>query len=90
MTLPLSYSRRSVLILPSLCYTRRVTDVPLLNAILFAAVGIGVFAAGFAIFVKALPFDVWREIVQEHNVAAAIVVGAIALGLGWIVATTMH
>jgi uncharacterized membrane protein YjfL (UPF0719 family) len=67
-----------------------VTDIPLVNAVLFAAAGIAVFAAAFAIFVKAAPFHVWREIVQERNVAAAVVVGAIVLGLCWIVAATMH
>jgi uncharacterized membrane protein YjfL (UPF0719 family) len=67
-----------------------VTDIPLLNALIFAAVGIAVFIAAFAILVKAAPFDVWREIVQERNVAAAILAGAVALGLCWIIATTMH
>jgi uncharacterized membrane protein YjfL (UPF0719 family) len=67
-----------------------VTDVPLLNGLIFAAAGIGVFAAAFAILAKAAKVDLWREIVQERNVAAAIFAGAVALGLCWIIAATMH
>jgi uncharacterized membrane protein YjfL (UPF0719 family) len=40
--------------------------------------------------VKVAPFDLWKEIVEERNVAAAILAGAVALGICWIIATTMH
>ena len=49
-----------------------MTDIPLLNGVIFAALGIALFAFAFAILSKAAPFDLWKEIAQEHNVAAAI------------------
>jgi uncharacterized membrane protein YjfL (UPF0719 family) len=67
-----------------------VTDIPLLNAFLFAALGIVVYAIALAAMVKLPPFDLWKEIVTERNVAAGIVAGAVALGLAWIVAAAMH
>ncbi len=67
-----------------------MTEFPILNALLFAGLGVLVFAIAFTILVKLAPFDVWKEIVHEHNVAAAILAGAIALGLCWIIAATMH
>ena len=67
-----------------------MTDFPFLNALLFAGLGVLVFAVAFSILVKLAPFDLWKEIVHEHNVAAAILAGAVALGLCWIVAATMH
>jgi putative membrane protein len=67
-----------------------LTDVPILNAVFYTAAGIVAFVVAFAILVKAAPFDVWREIAQERNVAAAILAGAVALGLCWIIAATMH
>ncbi len=67
-----------------------MTDVPLLNALLFASLGIVVFAAAFAILSRLAPFQLWKEIVEEHNVAAAILAGAVALGLCWIIASAMH
>jgi uncharacterized membrane protein YjfL (UPF0719 family) len=66
-----------------------MTDVPVLNAAIFAAVGIVVFVVAAAALSKLAPFDVWREI-RERNVAAAILAGAVALGLCWIIAATMH
>jgi putative membrane protein len=67
-----------------------MTDLPLVNALLFAGLGIVVFAVAFTILAKLAPFDLWKEIVQERNVAAAILAGAAALGLCWIIAATMH
>ena len=67
-----------------------MTDVPVLNALIFALLGIGLFVVVFAALVKAAPFNLWKEIVEERNVAAAILAGAVALGLCWIVAATMH
>jgi uncharacterized membrane protein YjfL (UPF0719 family) len=49
-----------------------------------------VFVVAFAIMVRLAPFDLWKEIVHEHNVAAAILAAAVALGLCWIIAATMH
>jgi hypothetical protein len=67
-----------------------MTDVPVLNALIFACLGIGLFAGAFGALVKVAPFDIWKEIVQERNVAAAILCGAVALGVCWIIAATMH
>jgi uncharacterized membrane protein YjfL (UPF0719 family) len=36
------------------------------------------------------PFHFWKEIVEKRNVAAAILAGAMALGLCWIIAAAMH
>ena len=67
-----------------------MTDSATFNALIFAALGIVVFVVAFAILARLAPFDLWKEIVHEHNVAAAILAGAIALGLCWIIAATMH
>jgi uncharacterized membrane protein YjfL (UPF0719 family) len=67
-----------------------MTEFPILNALLYTGAGILAFIAASAILAKLAPFDVWHEIVHEHNVAAGILAGAVALGLGWIIAATMH
>ena len=67
-----------------------MTDVPALNALIFAVLGIVIYAVALAVMVKLPPFDLWKQIVTERNVAAGIVAGAVALGLAWIVAATMH
>jgi putative membrane protein len=67
-----------------------MTDLPILNALIFATLGIIVFGVAFSIVSRLFPFDLWKQIVEEKNVAAAIVAGAVALGLCWIIAATMH
>jgi putative membrane protein len=67
-----------------------MTDAPLLNGLIFAALGIVIFVIAFSLVVKLAPIDLWKQIGEERNVAAAILAGAVALGLCWIIAATMH
>jgi uncharacterized membrane protein YjfL (UPF0719 family) len=67
-----------------------MTDVPLLNGLIFAALGIVVFIVAFSLVIRLSPLDLWKEIAQERNTAAAILAGAVALGLCWIIAATLH
>ena len=67
-----------------------MTDFPLLNGVIFAGLGVLVFVIAFSLVVRLSPLNLWKEIGQERNVAAAILAGAVALGLCWIIAATMH
>jgi hypothetical protein len=67
-----------------------MTDVPLLNGLIFAVLGILIFVVAFSLLVRLAPLDLWKEIRQERNIAAAILAGAVALGICWIIAATMH
>lgn len=61
----------------------------LLYMLLFAAVGIAAAVAGYKIFDKCTPGDLNREILEHRNVAAAIVAGAVILGVSIIIAAAM-
>lgn len=61
-----------------------------LNALLFACIGIIVFAVAFVIIAKALPGDLWRQALIEKNSQAAMILAGIALALGWIIAAAVH
>jgi len=67
-----------------------MTESGFLNAILYTALGVAAFVVAFAILIKLAPFQLWKEIVQERNMAVAVLAGAVALGLCWIIAATMH
>jgi putative membrane protein len=67
-----------------------LTEYPLLNAVVFATLGIAVFAVAAAILLKLTPLKLWRELVEERNVAVAIFAGAAAIGICLIVAAAMH
>ena len=67
-----------------------MTDMPVVNGLIFACLGVLVFVVAFSIVTKLAPFDLWKEIAHEHNTAAAILAGAVALGLCWIIAAAVH
>jgi len=60
------------------------------NAIVYAAIGIVIFAGAFLVLDKVTPYNLWKEIVQEHNLALAILLGATSLGLCVIIAAAVH
>jgi putative membrane protein len=67
-----------------------LTEYPLVNAVVFALLGVAVFALAAAILLKVTPLQLWRELVQERNVAVAIFAGAAAIGICMIIAAAMH
>ena len=60
------------------------------NSILFALLGVSLFAVSFVIIDKITPYHLWRELVEKQNTALAIVVGFFALGICVIVAAAIH
>ena len=60
------------------------------NAIVYAAIGIGIFAGAFIVIDKLTPYHLWKEIVQEHNQALAILLGAMSIGICVIIASAVH
>ena len=61
-----------------------------LNAVVFAAMGILIFLVAFVVMDKLTPYHLWKEIVQEHNMALAILVGAMSIGICVIIAAAVH
>lgn len=58
--------------------------------IMYSAIGIVVFMLAFAVILKVTPFSVRKEIEQDQNVAIAVVIGAVILGLSHIIAATLQ
>jgi putative membrane protein len=62
----------------------------LVAAMVFALLGVGVFAISFRILDWLTPFDLWREICERQNTALATLIGLVSLGLGIIIAAAIH
>ena len=60
------------------------------NAVVYAAIGIVIFAGAFLVIDKVTPYNLWKEIVQEHNTALAILLVAMSLGICVIIASAVH
>lgn len=62
----------------------------LLNSFIYALLGVIIFIVSFIIVDKLTPYDLWKQLVEEKNIALAIVVGAAALGICLIIASAIH
>ncbi len=62
----------------------------LINALVFAVLGILIFVASFALVDKLTPYALWKEIVEEKNLALAVLVGAMSIGMCVIIAAAVH
>ena len=60
------------------------------SSLLYSIIGVIVFCISFKILDKITPYDLWKQLVEEKNLALAIVVGAAALGICQIIAAAIH
>jgi uncharacterized membrane protein YjfL (UPF0719 family) len=63
---------------------------PVLAALFYAAMGLIVFAVAFVVVDRLTPYQLWKEIIDEHNTALAIIVGAVAIGISIIVSSAIR
>ncbi|MBE0657027.1 MAG: DUF350 domain-containing protein [Bryobacteraceae bacterium] len=61
-----------------------------INAVVYAVLGVVILVVSFTIWDKISPYELWKEIVEKHNMALAIFAGLMALGIAIIVASAVH
>lgn len=59
------------------------------EAIVFAVIGILLLAVSFVVLDKLTPGSLWKELIDEHNTAIAVLLGAFALGISIIISAAM-
>jgi uncharacterized membrane protein YjfL (UPF0719 family) len=62
----------------------------LTQVVIYVVVGLGLFALGFLLFDKLTPFSLGKEIQEKQNIAMAIVVSSIFLGIALILAAAIR
>ncbi len=71
-----------------------LTLMPFLKTVLvslvYSLLGMAVFAVGFLLIRLVAPFSIRKEIEDDQNVALAIVIGCVLLGLSIIIAAAIH
>ena len=60
------------------------------SALVFALLGISLFAISFAVINKLTPGSLWKELLEDQNTAMGILMGCVALGIAIIVAAAIH
>ncbi len=62
----------------------------LANSLIYSLLGVIIFWVSFIIIDRITPYDLWKQIIEEKNVALATVVAAMCLGIAIIVAAAIH
>ena len=63
---------------------------PMIAALVYATLGLFIFGLAFVVVDRLTPYHLWKEIIDEHNIALAIVVGSLAIGISIIVASAIR
>jgi uncharacterized membrane protein YjfL (UPF0719 family) len=61
-----------------------------INSIVFSVIGVVVFWVSFVVIDTLTPYNLWKEISEDRNMALAIVVGAMSLGICIIIAAAIQ
>ena len=62
----------------------------LIAALVYAALGIVIFILAFVLLDRLTPGSLWKEIIDEHNVALAIMAGGISIGISIVIAAAIY
>jgi uncharacterized membrane protein YjfL (UPF0719 family) len=82
---PADYSAPSAFLVP-------MGQLPelVVSTLAFSAIGLLLFALAFWIIVKTSPFSIRKELEEDHNVALAIVIASVIIGIGLVVSAAIH
>ena len=61
----------------------------LAGVMIYSFIGSVVFAVSFKVLDILVPGNFWHEIIEEHNNALAIIIGALGIGLSIIIAAAI-
>ena len=59
-------------------------------AIVFALLGVALFVIAFMFFDKMTPGSIWKELLEDQNVAIGNLMAGIAIALAIIIAAAIH
>jgi uncharacterized membrane protein YjfL (UPF0719 family) len=57
--------------------------------LIYAAIGVLIFGLAFWVTTKVAPFSVRKELEEDQNVALAVLIGAVIIGLAIIIAAAI-
>jgi uncharacterized membrane protein YjfL (UPF0719 family) len=60
------------------------------TVVIYVILGLGLFAVAYLIIDKATPFSLHRVLIEEKNVAVAVVLGAVFLGIALILGAAIR
>lgn len=61
----------------------------LIAALIYSLLGIVIFVVAFMLIDRLTPGSLWKEIIDEHNTALAVMVGGVSIGISIIIAAAI-
>ncbi len=61
----------------------------LIAAAVYSVLGIVLFVASFVVLDRLTPGSLWTEIIEEHNTALAVMMGALSIAIGIVIAAAI-
>lgn len=62
----------------------------ILGTLIFGGIGLGFFGLAFFLIQRICPFSIRKELEEDQNIALAVVMGSVILGIAIIVAAAVH
>lgn len=62
----------------------------ILLALIFSMIGIVMFAVAFVVIRKVLPFNIYKELEEDQNIALGIVLASVMIGLSLIISAAIR
>jgi uncharacterized membrane protein YjfL (UPF0719 family) len=61
----------------------------LIATVVYASVGVVIFAAAYKVIEKILPFSLQKELTEDDNTAVGVLMGSVMIGLAIIIAASI-
>lgn len=62
----------------------------ILGSVIYSAIGVVIFAIAYKLMALVFPFDVAKELSEDHNTAVGVLLGSVMIGLAIIIAAAIH
>ncbi|HPH68831.1 MAG TPA: DUF350 domain-containing protein [Kofleriaceae bacterium] len=60
------------------------------SSVVFAGIGVVVFAAAFWLITKIAPFSIRKEIEEDQNTSLGIIIAGVLVGIALIISAAVH
>jgi putative membrane protein len=61
-----------------------------LSSLIYSVLGTVLFIAMYKLMEKVFPFNLTKELAEDHNVAVGVLMGSMMIGLAIIIASAIH
>lgn len=62
----------------------------IIAALVYSSLGIAILLAGYWVVEKITPENVWKEVIENKNMAMAIVLAGFIIGISIIISSAIH